>query len=253
MRPASVGFHCPTCVAEGQRTQRQPRTMGGGLVPQMAGRVTMALIGINVVVFLIVLGSGGSDSPVVREGILFSADRVAWDRRTLVTGVDGGAWWRLLTSVFLHSQFLHIILNMYALWIFGPLLERFLGYARFLALYLTCGIAGSVTVLYFTASNQPTLGASGAIFGLFGAAVLILRSRGADITSWMVLLGINLVISFTVPSISWQGHIGGLVAGLLLGLVFAYAPRAHRNLAQALAFGGMWVAMVALVAAHAAI
>jgi membrane associated rhomboid family serine protease len=225
--------------------------MGGGLVPQMAGRVTMVLIGINVTVFLIVLGSGGSDSPLVREGILFSADRLAWDRRTLVTGVDGGAWWRLLTSVFLHTQFLHIILNMYALWIFGPLLERFLGYARFLALYLTCGMAGSVTVVYFTASNQPTLGASGAIFGLFGAAVLILRSRGADITSWMVLLGINLVISFTVPSISWQGHIGGLVAGLLLGLVFAYTPRAQRNLAQAIAFGGTWVAMVALVAAHA--
>ncbi len=255
MRPASVGFHCPECVAEGARTQRQPRTMAGGLVPATAGRVTMALIGLNVLVFVIVLGSGGFDSPVVREGVLFSAERLRWDEQglLLVTGVDGGAYWRLLTSTFLHEQFFHILLNMYALWIFGPLLERFLGYGRFLALYVTAGLAGSVAVLWLTEPNQPTLGASGAVFGLFGAAILIMHSRGGDITAWLVLLGINLVFGFTVPSISWQGHLGGLVAGLVLGAAFAYAPRERRGLVQALAFGALWAVMLVSVAAHSAL
>jgi len=255
MRPASVGFHCPECVAEGARTQRQPRTMAGGLVPATAGRVTMVLIGLNVLVFVIVLGSGGFDSPVVREGVLFSAERLRWDEQGLlvVTGVDGGAYWRLLTSTFLHEQIFHILLNMYALWIFGPLLERFLGYGRFLALYGTAALAGSVAVLWLTPANQPTLGASGAVFGLFGAAILILHSRGADITSWLVLLGINLVIGFTVPTISWQGHLGGLAAGLVLGAAFAYAPLTQRTVVQALTFGGLWAVMIGSVAVHVAL
>lgn len=252
MRPASVGFQCPECVAEGQRTQRQPRTMAGGLVPASAGQVTMALIGVNVAVFLAVVGSGGYDSPLIRELVLFSAEQVRWGD-TIVTGVDGGAWWRLLTATFLHQQLLHLLFNMYALWIIGPQLERALGYARFLALYVTCAMAGSVTVLWFTAPNVPTLGASGAVYGLFGAAFLIARARGGDITSWVVLLALNLVITFAVPNISWQGHLGGLAAGLLLGAVLAYAPRQHRTLAQGLVFGGLWAAMIAAVAAHSAV
>ena len=249
MHPASVGFQCPECVAEGRRTQRQPRTMAGGLVPASAGQVTKALIGINVVVFLAVLGSGGYDSPLVRELVLFSADRVRWGD-TIVTGVDGGAWWRLITATFLHERLLHLLFNMYALWIIGPQLERMLGYVRFVALYVTCALAGSVAVLWFTAPNVPTLGASGAIYGLFGAAFLIARARGGDLTAWAVLLGLNLVITFAVPNISWQGHLGGLVAGLLLGVVLAHAPRRHRDLAQGLAFAGLWAVLVAAVVVH---
>ncbi|MDF2967368.1 MAG: rhomboid family intrarane serine protease [Nocardioidaceae bacterium] len=249
MHPASVGFQCPECVAEGRRTQRQPRTMAGGLVPASAGQVTKALIGINVVVFLAVLGSGGYDSPLVRELVLFSADRVRWGD-TIVTGVDGGAWWRLITATFLHERLLHLLFNMYALWIIGPQLERMLGYVRFVALYVTCALAGSVAVLWFTAPNVPTLGASGAIYGLFGAAFLIARARGGDLTAWAVLLGLNLVITFAVPNISWQGHLGGLVAGLLLGAVLAHAPRRHRDLAQGLAFAGLWAVLVAAVVVH---
>jgi len=246
MRPASVGFHCPDCVAEGARTQRQPRTVGGGFVPQTPGRVTIALIAVNVVVF--VLARFGSTEIYAQTVMLPDCA----PRRCGVSGVDQGAWWRLITSVFLHTELLHILFNMYALWIFGPVLERFLGYARFLALYLTCGIAGSVVVLYFSPEGQGTLGASGAIFGLFGTAIIMMRARGMDVTSLLVLLGINLVITFTVPNISWQGHLGGLLAGLMFGAVFAYAPRAHRNLVQGLAFGGLWAAMIALVVAHAA-
>ena len=251
MRPASVGFHCPECVAEGARTQRQPRTLGGGFVPQSPGRVTIVLIAINVVVFA--LARFGSQE-VVNQTIMLAecSPRPPAAACFGYSGVDQGGWWRLLTSVFLHTEILHILFNMYALWIFGPVLERFLGSSRFLALYLTCGVAGSVAVLYFSPPHLPTLGASGAIFGLFGAAIIIMRSRGMDITSLLVLLGINLVITFTVPNISWQGHLGGLAAGLLFGAVFAYAPRERRNLFQGLAFGGLWAAMILLVVAHGA-
>jgi len=249
MRPASVGFHCPDCVAEGARTQRQPRTAAGGLIPQTAGRVTIVLIGLNLVVFLIARFAESQE---------FYAQSVMLTECTPPNcrgyeGVDQGAWWRLGTSVFLHTQILHLLFNMYALWVFGPMLERYLGYLRFLALYLTCGLAGSVVVLWFSDPATPTLGASGAIFGLFGAALVLLRSRGLETSSLMVLIGINLVITFTVPDISWQGHLGGLAAGLGLGAMFAYAPRHRRTVIQAVALGGLWVALLALVALHGAV
>lgn len=247
MRPAAVGFHCPDCVAEAARTQRQPRTAAGGLIPQTAGRVTMVLIGINLVFFLIARFAGSQDF-FAQTVMLTDCQRPSC---LGYEGVDQGAWWRLLTSVFLHTQILHILFNMYALWVFGPMLERYLGYVRFLALYVSCGFAGSVAVLWLSDPARPTLGASGAIFGLFGAALVLLRSRGLDTSALLVLLGLNLVITFAVPNISWQGHLGGLAAGLGLGAVFAYAPRQRRTAAQLLALGGLWVAMLALVAAHA--
>ncbi len=247
MRQAAVGFQCPDCVAEGAKTQRQPRTVAGGLIPQTAGRVTMALIAINLAVFAIVTFATGSD--VFEQTVMLTECR----RPNCIgyEGVDQGAWWRLFTSVFLHTQILHLLFNMYALWVFGPVLERYLGYTRFLALYLTCGLAGSVAVLYLSDPDQPTLGASGAIFGLFGAALVLLRSRGLDVSSLLLLLGLNLVITFTVPQISWQGHLGGLVVGLLLGAMFAYAPRQRRTLVQAVSFVALWALMVGAVAAHA--
>lgn len=246
MRTASVGFQCPDCVAEGARTVRQPRTLGGGLVPRQAGRVSLALIAINVVVFVVVRAAPATD--VFEQSVMLTdcapPSCFGYD------GVDQGGWWRLLTSVFLHTSVLHILFNMYALWLFGPLLERYLGYVRFLALYLTCGIAGSVAVLYLSDPFVPTLGASGAIFGLFGAAMVVLHARGENVSQLLLLLGLNLFITFAVPNISWQGHLGGLAAGLALGAVFAYAPREQRTLVQVLAFGGIWLAMLAGVALH---
>jgi len=249
MRPAAVGFQCPDCVAEGAKSQRQPRTVGGGLVPQSAGRVTIALIAVNLAVFLVVRFA---ESQEFDAQMFMLADSACYGDVGCLRGVDDGAWWRLLTSVFLHTQILHILFNMYALWVFGPMLERYLGYVRFLALYLTCGLAGSVVVLWLSEPDRPTLGASGAIFGLFGAALVLLRSRGLDTSSLMILLGLNLVITFTVPNISWQGHLGGLAAGLGLGAVFAYAPRHRRTVAQVLALGGLWVVLLGLVAVHGA-
>jgi membrane associated rhomboid family serine protease len=246
MRPAAVGFQCPECVAEGQLAQRQPRTVAGGRVPVRPGLASMVLIGINVAAFLLVQASGGRGSQLYTELVLLTSSSPAFG----LTGVDDGAWWRLLTSAFLHVQILHIAFNMVALYALGPPLERFVGHTRLVAIYLTTGLAGSVAVVWLADPRIPTLGASGAVFGIFGAAIVLMRSRGYDITSWIVLLGINLVITFSVPNISWQAHLGGLVAGAALGAVLAYTPRERRRVLHPLAFAGAWVLLLGAVAAH---
>ena len=122
-------------------------------------------------------------------------------------------YYRLLTSAFLHDGPTHILFNMWALYVIGPALERWLGRTRFVALYLLSALGGSVLVYLLTPINVPTLGASGAIFGLFGATLVLSRKLNFDMR-WIVgLIVINLVITFVVPSISWQGHVGGLLTG----------------------------------------
>jgi membrane associated rhomboid family serine protease len=168
-----------------------------------------------------------------------------------VPGVADGAYWRLLTTAFLHAGILHIAFNTYALVLFGPMLERLLGWGRFLALYLTCAVSGSVMAYWFTGPATPTLGASGAIFGLFGAALVLLYQRGQDVSFLLLLLGFNVVLSFR-GGISWQAHFGGLAAGLLIGAVVAYAPRARRNAAQIAVYGLITVVLVVATLARTA-
>jgi membrane associated rhomboid family serine protease len=130
------------------------------------------------------------------------------------------------------------------------MLEQAMGYVRFLALYLTTAIASSVTVYWLGPVHGITVGASGAIFGLFGASFAVLRKRGLDLSPLFMLLAINLFITFAVPNISWQGHIGGLVCGLVLGGVIAYAPRNQRTLIQVAAFAAVWVALIVAIIAR---
>lgn len=145
--------------------------------------------------------------------------------------------WRMLTAAFLHSpdSVLHIALNMYTLWIFGQALEPVLGRARFLALYLISAVGGSIGYLLLTPMLIPgqglvgVVGASGAIFGLFGAMLLVQRQRGGDTRQLWVLIAINGVIGFLIPQIAWQAHLGGLVTGALCAAVLAYAPRGRRQ------------------------
>ena len=145
--------------------------------------------------------------------------------------------WRMVTSAFLHSQgfVLHIALNMYMLWIFGQALEPLLGRVRFLALYLLSAFGGSVGYLLLTSLYSPgqplygVVGASGAIFGLFGAMLLVQRQRGGDTRQLWILIAINGVIGFLVPQIAWQAHLGGLVTGALAAAVIAYTPRGPRQ------------------------
>jgi membrane associated rhomboid family serine protease len=251
MRPAAVGFHCPECVAEASRTVRQPRTVAGGAMPSRPGLVTMVLVAINVLAFLPLLVGGPVAAELRAWGAMLGISANIGDVG-VVPGVAQGAYWRLLTSAFLHAGILHIAFNMYALFLFGPTLERLLGWARFLALYLACAISGSVMAYWFSGPLTLTLGASGAVFGLFGAALILLYQRGQDVSFLLLLLGFNVVLSFR-PGISWQGHLGGLVAGLLIGAVVAYTPRARRNAAQIAVYGlliaGLVVATIMRTAA----
>jgi membrane associated rhomboid family serine protease len=231
MRSAAVGHQCVECVDEGAKSVPQPRTAFGSTRANVPV-VTYVLIAANVVMFILQKAVPG----VYEQLVLWPA------------GIAGrGEWWRLATSAFLHADVMHILFNMWALWVIGPALERWLGRVRYLALYALSALGGSVLVYLLTPVNVPTLGASGAIFGLFGATLVLSRKLNFDMR-WIVgLIAINLVITFVVPSISWQGHVGGLLTGAAVGGVFAYAPRTNRVLIQvvfALALLGLFAALV---------
>lgn len=248
MRPASVGFQCVECVKEGARSTRSGRTAYGGEISANPALTSIALIVVNVAVWLLVLATGGSSGSLLRHIELLPES--AWYNNNgvpeLIRGVSDGAWWQPLTSMFAHVQPLHIGLNMLALWFLGPQLEAVLGRARFLALYLISGLAGSAAVMLLGDPHTLTLGASGAVFGLMGALVLVALKVGASPSPILMWIGLNLVITFTVPGISWQAHLGGLLSGALLAAIVAYAPRGSQR--ALLQFGGMALVAVATLA-----
>lgn len=252
MNDASVGFHCPVCVAEASKNVRRPRTMAGGMVPARIGVLTWVILGINVAVFLLAQVTDDAGDSVLGNQLVLLGDSARSAGGDVLTGVADGALWRLLTSVFLHEGFIHLAFNMYALTIFGPMLEGALGRLRFAALYLTSGLAGSVLAYCLTAPNAATLGASGAIYGLFGATFAVFARRGLDLRGLFVLMAINLAVTFLVPNISWQGHLGGLLAGGFLGVALAYAPRTQRPLVHGAAFALVYGVLVAAVLARSA-
>jgi membrane associated rhomboid family serine protease len=234
MREASVGFQCPSCIAEGAKTVRAPRTVAGGSIPGRDGLVSMILIGINVVAFVVTLAAGGTNGEFFENGAMWGY------------GVADGDYQRLLTSAFLHGGVLHLLFNMYALFLFGPYVERALGTWRFIAAYATTALVGSVFVYLLADPRILTIGASGAVFGLFGMALMLLLKAKQDVRTLLVLLAINAVIS-TQGNISWQGHLGGFVAGIVLGAAFAFAPRDRRTLVQVLVLVGLVVASVVAI------
>ncbi len=252
MNSASVGFQCPECVREGARSTRQARTPYGGNRTGDPRLTSFVLIGINVAVWLAIMATGGSRSRLVDFLALLpdSAAGVRDGRVVVINGVDDGAVWQLVTSMFTHVQPLHIGFNMLALYFLGPTLENVLGRTRFLALYFVSGIAGSAAVMLLSAPNGQTLGASTAIFGLMGAlAVVALKVRG-QLQSVLTWIGLNLVLTFTIGNISWQGHIGGLVGGAAIGAAMVYAPRKNRALVQWTATGLVLVVALLAVAAR---
>ena len=245
MRDASVGFHCPSCVTEGAKSVRAPRTIAGGAIASRPGLVSMVLIGLNVAAFVLTLATGGNGGELFQHGAMLPQSAVN-SSGDVLTGVDDGAYWRLLTSAFLHQNLLHIAFNMYALYLFGPFVEQALGRVRFIAAYLTTAIAASVFVYWLSEPRGLTIGASGAVFGLFAMALLLLLRAKQDVTTLLVLLAINAVISLQ-GNISWQGHLGGFVAGCVLGAAFAYAPRERKQLVQVLVFTAVWIGMIAAI------
>jgi membrane associated rhomboid family serine protease len=234
MRDASVGFQCPECIAEGSKSVRAPRTVVGGAISMRAGAVSMALLGLNVVVFLLQKITEGDVNSVFQWGAMQGF------------AVAGGDYWRLLTAAFLHVGILHIAFNMYALYLFGPFVERALGTTRFVIAYLTMAISSSVFVYWLTDPQVATIGASGAVFGLFGLALVLLVRLRQDVRGLLVLLALNAFISLQ-GNISWQGHLGGFVTGVLLGAALAYAPRERRTAVHVAAFGLTWLFIVVAV------
>ena len=227
-RPAAVGVHCVDCVAEASRTTREGRTVFGGRVRDGRPVVTLTIIGLCVASYVLQLAVPG------------------WTSRWAFSPVAGAYEpWRFVTAAFLHSTgVFHILFNMIALWMVGPALEQTLGRARFATLYLVSALGGSVgAVLLASATGSwltPMVGASGAVFGMFGAVLVVLRRMGRDAGPIIGILVLNGVLGFLLPNIAWQAHLGGLVAGALLGAAYAYAPRERRAVVG-------WVAPAALV------
>ncbi len=250
MRAASVGQQCVECVGEGARNTRQARTPFGG-VPVAGAVVTWTLVAINVAVFLVTW---------VRPGIVTDLEMLGYARYTPtgpLHGVAAGEWYRLITSAFLAPAtglnglgFLDILFNMWALIFVGPSLEGLLGRVRFLSVYVLSAIGGGVMYYFLAPPNYPAVGASGAIFGLFGAWFAVSRRLRLDTRGIVVLIAINLAFGFFFHSvIAWQDHIGGLLTGALLTAAYVYAPRKNRAAFQAAAT----VAVVALMAVAIAV
>jgi membrane associated rhomboid family serine protease len=250
MNDAAVGFQCPSCLAEGAKSVRTPRTISGAAVGSSEGAVTLTLIGLNVAVFVLQLATGITTGTVFHQGAMLSVSASTTSGEVL-TGVADGGYWRLLTAAFLHLSILHILFNMYALYLFGPFVERALGPVRFIAAYVTMAVASSVFVYWLADPRATTAGASGAIFGVFGVAFFLLLRAKQDVRSLLVLLAINAFIS-TQGNISWQGHLGGFISGCVIGAAIAYAPRERRQLVQVVVFAAMWVGIVVAVVARTA-
>jgi membrane associated rhomboid family serine protease len=247
MRPAAVGFQCPSCVREGSRSTRSGRTAYGGKRSGNPALTSQVLIGINVAVWLLILAAGGGRSRLV--GLLALRPTAQFHGQTIPHwhAVAQGDLWQLLTSMFSHVEVWHIGFNMLALWVLGPQLELSIGRLRFLAVYLLSGLAGSGAVMWFSNPYSLTLGASGAIFGLMGALLVIAVKVHGDVRGMLTWIGINFVITFVFATyISWQGHLGGFLAGAVLGLVMAYAPRGRRVVWQTV--GASAVAVLVAVA-----
>lgn len=224
MSVAPVGIRCPDHATTGggapaKRTVSTPSLPSRRSLARDGLLVTKILIGVNVAFYLVGVAQGGGiaspDGEVYRKLWLYGP----W--------VADGDWWRLVTSAFLHASLLHIAFNMLALWWIGGPLEEAIGWRRYLAIYAVSGLAGAAGAL-LASPQAVTVGASGAIFGLLGAMIVIQwQQTGSVAGPALTLVLINLVITFAVPNISWGGHLGGLVGGVLATLAITHGGTRH--------------------------
>jgi membrane associated rhomboid family serine protease len=266
MRDAAVGFHCPTCVSEGTRSTRSGRTAYGGRRPRNPTATSLALISLNLGVWLLILATGGSASrwverlalmptgrctegeffyPGVPEGVCVAAGRLWYD------GVAEGAYWQLITSAFTHVEIWHIAFNMIALWFLGPQLELAIGRARFLVLSFGSALTASALVYWAAGPNSATLGASGAVFGLMGGLLVIAIKVRGNVQTILMWIGLNFFITIAGGSfISWQGHLGGFLGGAAIAAVMVYSPRERRTAWQVAGVTAIGLLTVAAIAAR---
>ena len=269
MRDAAVGFQCPDCVKQANKGSRQNKAMYGGERSADPRLTTFVLIGINVAVWLAITATGGRTSRLTHllalrpSGVCDPANGSLYDigeqvcvssGATFRTGFADGAWWQLVTAAFTHVEIWHIAMNMFALFVFGPALEGIVGRARFLAIYLLGGVAASVMVVWASYEFSSTVGASGAIFALLGALLVVAR-KGRLQSQWLVQ---NLVLGVVITVvgwryISWQGHLGGLIGGAVAAAIIAYAPKSRRAVVQWAGLAVVAAALVVLAGVRAAV
>jgi membrane associated rhomboid family serine protease len=222
MTPTPVGMRCPECARQRTRVTRGAARPGSAEAP-----ATYVLIGLNVLAYLAEIGSGAG-------GLSGTSGSVIGDFALQGNAVAEGEWYRLLTSGFLHAGLFHIGFNMFALFILGRLLEPAIGTVRFVALYFASLFAGAFGALLLSAPAELTVGASGAIFGLFGAAFIVARGRGLDTVASELgfILLLNLALTFGISGISIGGHLGGLVGGVICALVIIAGERGRLGSAR---------------------
>ncbi len=223
---AAVGQKCPECskqvgrarVIDARRTVRGPTFE--------TSPVTFSIIAITAAIFVLGFLSAGLN------------DRLFDELALIKLAVRDGEWWRALSAALLHGSVMHILFNMYALYLFGPPLERRVGSAAFSGLYVASALAGSAAFLFFGSDRALAMGASGAVFGLFGAVLMATwpvrhtALGGAQFQQLLVLLGINLALPLFLPSIAWQAHVGGMVAGMLIVGMWQRIPQGPQKKAQ---------------------
>ena len=246
---APVGIRCPDHSGQPQGAARVTHSVRRAGFEGTGALVTKALIAVNVAVYLVNLAQGASLGR--NAGSLF-IDGALIGRAQLLDGsfigVAEGEWWRLITSTFLHGSLIHLGLNMLMLWWIGAPMEEAIGRLRFLTLYLVSGLSGSAGALLLTDPNQVTVGASGAIFGILGAALVFERQRNYVLGgSALSIIVLNLVLTFAVPNISIGGHLGGLAGGALGGLALSRFGRAHAAYGRPGIVGVAGLAAIAVV------
>ncbi len=225
MISAPVGFQCPECVAGAQVSL--PKTRFGGsfnTVPKVTRAILVTCISIFVLSLL--LGS---------FALAFGMIPIA---------IAQGEWWRLLTSTLLHGSILHLLFNMYALYWLGPQLERSLGHVRFAALYILSALGGSVASYWFSDLRTVSVGASGAIFGLITATIVIGREMRTDVSQLIVLLGLNVVIGFLQSGIDWRAHFGGAITGAAIAFIYTKGNRLNRDRIHRAGLAGIFIFLV---------
>jgi membrane associated rhomboid family serine protease len=236
---AAVGVHCPECVREARESA--PRTAGRATRTRIKRSmrsssgvpvVTYSLIALNIAVFAIDFVTGGS----LYGWLAYRGDFTALQP------------WRMLTSAFMHASVLHLLFNMFSLFVFGPVIEHAVGRVRFAALYLLAAFGGSLAVLLL-APMQAVVGASGAIFGLLGAFFIIQRRLGGNNTQLLVLIGLNVAFGFIVPNVAWQAHLGGLVVGAAVAAVYMATRHRSKKAVQIASVAAIGVALVAITIA----
>ena len=235
---AAVGVHCPECVREAResapRTTRGTTTRIKRSLRSSSGVpvVTYTLIGLNLAFFLIDFVTGGALYPWFAYRSDFTETQP----------------WRMLTAAFMHASILHVLFNMFSLFIFGPAIEATVGRVRFIVLYLLAAFGGSVAVAVL-APSQAVVGASGAIFGLLGAFFIIQRRLGGNNTQLLVLIGLNVLFGFIVPNVSWQAHLGGLVVGAAVAAIYHSTRRRNQRVLQVVSVAAVAVGLVAITIA----